>query len=94
MQLALEEVVILGSSVTQSRRALGNAVTTVQAESMQKVTPWEYNQCVASQGTGSSDNTKLRGSSRWVFGQVAWTEYDSRLFRTPLCDRRGRCQQL
>ena len=36
---SLEQVVIIGSSVTQSRRKLGNAVTTLESEKMLKVAP-------------------------------------------------------
>ncbi|KAA3625915.1 MAG: SusC/RagA family TonB-linked outer membrane protein, partial [Bacteroidetes bacterium] len=35
----LEQVVVIGASVTQSRRKLGNAVTTLESENMMKVTP-------------------------------------------------------
>ncbi len=35
----LEQVVVIGSSVTQSRRKLGNAVTTLESEKMLKVAP-------------------------------------------------------
>ena len=35
----LEEVVVIGSSLTQSRKKLGNAITTVKAEAMLKASP-------------------------------------------------------
>lgn len=40
---ALEEVVVLGSSITQERKKLGNAITTVQAAVLNKVAPLNIN---------------------------------------------------
>ncbi|MEI9910748.1 MAG: carboxypeptidase-like regulatory domain-containing protein [Bacteroidota bacterium] len=83
--LKLDEVVLIGSSLTQSRKQLGNTVNSVSSKQLANTGSGNLTASLQGKVPGCSDHTNFRRSIGWYFNSYERYQHNKRFFRTIIC---------